>query len=336
MARRVLATYLPGHEGEVQQAFANADANFQELYRGTTDTPQGRLTLASGIPVMTASVAGATNIIYTPYSGQSCPVYDGSQFSMLDFGGELSQLTTDNTKSPAAVGATSVYDMFVWNDNGIMRCTRGPAWTSATARSLALTRLQGILVNSAAITNGPAQYRGTYVGTISSNASSTVDFILGTAASGGGAAVLNVWNYYNRHQVITRVTDNATAYTYTTATVRQANGSAGNQITYTIGVAEDAPMFYYQQTVTTAALAGATAQVSIGDDSTTVMELGGSYFVAQAAVAATGTMDVVYTKGMAEPIAGLHFAAALEKGDGANANTFNVNTLGELSGILWM
>jgi hypothetical protein len=255
---------------------------------------------------------------------------------MVDFGGELSQLTTDATKSPAAVAANGVYDMFVWNDNGVMRCTRGPVWTSATARAMALARIQGVLVNATAITNGPAQYAGTYVGTISANAGSTVDFILGTAASGGGAAVLNIWNHYNRHQVITRVTDSATAYTYSTATVRQANGSVGNQITYTIGVNEDAPMFYYQQTVTTAVAAGATSQVSIGDDSTTVMELGGSYFAAQAAIAATGTIDVVYTKGMAEPIIGRHFAAALEKGDGVNANTYNVNTAGELSGVIWM
>lgn len=320
----------------VRQAIETMDGNDTISGISNIDMPQGRITLASGVPVMTASVTGATTVYYTPCVGQLVPIFNGTNFVMTDTQGELSQLTTDATKSPAAVGATATYDLFVWNDNGIIRCTRGPAWTNSTTRSLALTRVRGILVNAAAITNGAPIYQGTYVGTISSNASSTIDFIFGTAASGGGAAVLNVWNYYNRHLVNTRVTDTVAPYTYTTATVRQAGGSAGNQITYTIGVAEDAPSFYYQQTVTTAALAGATAQISIGDDSTTVMELGGTFFAAQAAVAAVGTMDVMYTKGMTETIAGLHVAAALEKGDGANANTFNTGSVGELSGVLWM
>lgn len=340
MARRSLVSYLPGHEGEVQQALANADANFIELYRSSNDAPQGRLTLASGTPVMTATVAQATNIIYTPYSGQSCPVFDGSsQFVMMDLGGELSQLTTDTTKSPAAVALSSVYDMFVWNDNGIMRCTRGPAWTNATTRSAgtALTRIQGLLVNAVAITNGPAQYQGTYVGTIGTNGGTpTVTMQFGTIAAGGGKAIFGVWNMYNRVTVQTRVTDNSAPYTYTAAVVRVANNNTNNAITYTIGINEEPPTFYYQQNVTTAAVAGATCQVSIGDNSTTVFELGGTYFAAQAAVAATGTMDVVYTKNMTEGVIGVQNAYALELGDGANANTFNVGSAGELSCIIRM
>ena len=119
---------------------------------------------------------------------------------MMDLGGELSQLTTDVTKSPAAVVANGLYDMFVWNDNGTMRCTRGPVWTNATTRSAgtALQRIQGMLVNSVAITNGPGQYQGTYVGTIAAlGAGPTISFQYGTAASGGGQSLLNVWNMYN-------------------------------------------------------------------------------------------------------------------------------------------
>ena len=340
MARRSLLSYLPGHEGEVQQALVNADYNFTELYRASVDLPQGRLTLATGSPIMVSTVASATNIIYTPYCGQSCPVFDGSSsFSMMDIGGELSQLTTDTTKSPAAVATGSLYDMFVWNDNGTMRCTRGPAWTNVTTRSAgtALQRINGIYVNAAPITNGPAQYQGTYVGTIASNSvSATVNFQYGAAAVGGGPANLNVWNMYNRVTIQTRVTDTTPAYTYQTATVRAAAGSALNGIRYVAGVVEDAPTFYYQQTVTTAVAAGATCQVSIGDDSTTAFELGGSVFAAQAAIAASGTIDVVYVKGTNEALLGQHAAYALELGDGTNLNTFNVGGAGELSGILRM
>jgi hypothetical protein len=234
------------------------------------------------------------------------------------------------------VAATSCYDMFVWNDNGTIRCTRGPAWTNTTTRSMALTRVRGTLVNSAAITNGPPIYQGTYVGTIASNASSTIDWIFGTAASGGGAAVLNVWNYYNRVQVITRVTDTQAPYTYTSATIRQAGGSANNKITYVIGVSEDMPWFSYQTIGSTAAAATSSMQVSIGDDSITAFEIPGAYNYTDSAAITTGTMNCVYAKGMVEPNTGLHYAAALEKSDGTNAATFNVTSLAELAGVIRM
>jgi hypothetical protein len=194
-----------------------------------------------------------------------------------------------------------------------------------------------MLVNSVAITNGPGQYQGTYVGTVAAiGAGPTISFQYGTAASGGGQSLLNVWNMYNRVTVQTRVTDTIAPYTYTTATVRVAGGSASNLIRYVIGVAEEPPAFYYQQNVTTAASAGATCQVSIGDDSLIAFELGGTYFQAQAAIAATGTLDVMYTKSGVEPLVGQHAAYALELGDGANANTFNVGSAGSLAGILRM
>lgn len=333
MARRPLFSIPPG-QGEVIQALANADANFVELYNGVVDIPQGRLTLVSGSPVMNASASGIGAIYYTPYIGTLAPIYDGSNFVMTDTGGELSQLNTDATKSPAAVTNNSLYDMFVWNDNGTIRCTRGPAWTNTTTRSMALTRVRGTLVNSAAITNGPAVLQGTYVGTVAANTTGLFSWIYGGAASGGTAARLDLWNMYNRCTFNTRVTDTIAPYTYTTATIRQAGGSANNNVRYLIGVADDAPTFYYQQNVTTAATAGATCQISIGDDSAIAFELGGTYFAAQAAIAATGTLDVVYTKGSTEPLVGQHTAYALELGDGLNANTFNVGSAGELSAIL--
>jgi hypothetical protein len=337
MVRIPLQSFLPGHEGEVQQALANADQNFQEMYKIVNDIPQGRLTLASGIPVMTATVAQATNIYYTPYIGQGVPIFDGANFVMTDIGGQLVNVTTDATTNPAAVVISSVYDLFVWLNNGVPTLSRGPAWTSNTVRSAgtALTRVRGLLVNNVAITNGPAQYQGTYVGTFTSNGGTpTVTMQFGATAAGGGKALLNLWNAYNRVTMQTRVTDTSAPYTYTTATVRAAGGSVNNAIAYTIGLAEEPPTFYYQQNVTTAVAAGATAQVSIGDDSNTVFELGGTYFAAQAAIAATGTLDVVYTKGQTETIIGSHTAYALELGDGVNANTFNVGSAGELSGII--
>jgi hypothetical protein len=146
--------------------------------------PQGRITLASATPVMTSSVPGATSVIYTQYLGNIVSLFDGSNFNPIAFS-ELSQSTTDTTKSPAAVAASSVYDLFIWSDSGTIRISRGPAWTNNTTRSLALNRVNGVLLNGSNITNGPAASRGTWVGTVASNASSTIDYILGGSGSGG-------------------------------------------------------------------------------------------------------------------------------------------------------
>jgi hypothetical protein len=67
-----------------------------------------------------------------------------------------------------------------------------------------------ILLNSVAITNGPAASRGTYVGTTRSNGSSQLDWIVGGSASGGTAAFLWVWNAYNRVTVVGSTIDTGT------------------------------------------------------------------------------------------------------------------------------
>lgn len=206
--------------------------------------PQGRLTLQTGVPVMITSQTGKTTIFYSPYNGQLVPLYNGSAFVMSDIGGELSQATTDNTKSPAAVTTNSNYDLFVWNDGGTFRCTRGPAWSSDTARGTGagtseLVMVKGILLNANAITNGPSAQRGTYVGTVRSNGSSQIDWSLGGASAGGTAAILGVWNMYNRVTVTPLVQDSSNNYTYNSTTIRALNNSNGNRISFIRGLDED-------------------------------------------------------------------------------------------------
>lgn len=94
--------------------------------------PQGRLTPSTGTPVLTASVTGAGTIYYALHNGNRAPIPDKDGFGLVmrEFT-ELSQALTDNTKSPAAAGAHSCYDLFLWDDAGTLRCTRGPAWTRA-------------------------------------------------------------------------------------------------------------------------------------------------------------------------------------------------------------
>lgn len=291
--------------------------------------PQGRLTLATATPVMTSSVAGATSVFYTPYAGNQVPLPSGGVYYMSVFA-EVSQATTDTTKSPAAVAASSCYDDFVWNDAGTIRATRGPVWTNCTTRSAgsALVLTNGLLVNSSAITNGPGAGLGVWVGAIASNASSTIDYIFGGGASGGVAGVLNVCNQYNRVSTSTFVTDNGAAYTYSIATVRQARASAGNQITFLLCSTEEQIYASYITECFTAATVNTGCLAGVGLDSTTTFAFIRASFLTATAAGQQATLN------SSGPIAagfGQHFISANEYSAGAVANTFNGVLLQRLS-----
>ena len=185
---------------------ATLDAAGDMYYASAADTPAklangaemwmptcGRLTLTTAVPMPSSDVTGATTVYFTPYKGNVVQLYDGTTWLPYIFA-ELSQLTTDATKSPAAVAVSSNYDVFVWNDSGTLRATRGPAWSGDKERgngagTTELGMLEGRYVNNVAITNGPAAQRGLYVGTIRSNASSQIE---------DSDSNRMVWNFYNR------------------------------------------------------------------------------------------------------------------------------------------
>jgi hypothetical protein len=292
--------------------------------------PMGRLTLTSGVPVMAASVAAATVLYYTPYAGNLVPIYDGANMSAVAFS-ELSQLTTDATKSPAAAAANSVYDIFVWNDAGTLRCTRGPAWTNSTTRGYSLVTINGVTLNAANITNGPQAQRGTWVGTIGTNATSTINHVFGAGASGGVAASLGVWNAYNRCMVATSVTDTGAGYTYSAGTARQARASAGNQIAYVQGSNDEGAVCTYSAAIQ--ALASAGGNIGVGFNSSTAFYGPRQVFL----TAAGGGMYLALSASVNVPgRAGINTVYAVEQGDGVNANTFNVTATGTLSTMVMM
>jgi len=203
--------------------------------------PGGRLTLTALTPVLTTILSGQNIIRYTPHENNVCPIYDGTRFAPTVFS-ELTQTTTDTTKSPAACTSNVNYDLFVWNDAGTIRCTRGPVWGSTALRGTGagtteLDRVQGIHVNKFAITNGPAAGRGTYVGTIHTNGSSTVDFVPGNGLSTG--ATNGLWNKYNRVPFNCAVNESANTYTMQSVTPRSMNSSTTNRLNIITGLEED-------------------------------------------------------------------------------------------------
>lgn len=253
--------------------FLRADGAFAAPPGGASGgavTPQVRITLVSGQAVMVSSQAGASSVLVTPYGGCIIPIWNGSSFVNTCFA-EVSQLTTDTTKSPAAAAANSNYDIFCWIDSGpTNRCTRGPLWTNDTTRSAgtALLLNQGIWTNNASITNGPAAGLGTYVGTIRSDASSLVNFTFGAYGNPCTGSTLGIFNAYNRVPVTVQFGLTTASWTYNVAnTWRAINGSTSCLVLQLRGLNEDPIHMTYFAIGTPGAATNMAA--GIGVDSTT-------------------------------------------------------------------
>lgn len=292
----------------------------------------GRLTLTSATPVTTSDVTAATTIYYSPYRGERLPIYDGSAFSMTTFA-ELSNATAQSSTGsagPAAVTTNSNYDLFVWNDSGTIRLTRGPAWTSDTARGTGagtteLELVSGVYVNKVAIVNGPAAQRGTYVGTVRSDGSSQINDSL---------AKRHVWNMYNRVQRPMRALDSTDSWTYSTAAWRQANNSSANQLDVVRGLNEDAMRAFVTAMWYGGVMNYPDCYVGVGLDSTTALASG--------CITGLGVSSFDATQGQGSwamwdglPGLGRHYIAWIEYGDGTGTQTWYGDGGGavEISGI---
>lgn len=294
-------------------------------YNAPTGDPGGRLTLTTAVPVLVSDVTAATTVFYTPYKHNYIRLYNGAAWTVVQFS-ELSQTLADATKSPAAGAVSSVYDMFVWNDAGTMRCTRGPAWASGVSRGTGagtteLERIDGTFVNKIAITNGPAVRRGVYVGTIATSASGANGqlnmMLFPAAAAGGSANRLDVWNMYNRVVVASTCRDSTDSWNYTTATWRSANNNTANRITVVCGLNEDAVAVVHNQFATNTTTIG--VKNGIGLDSTTAWV--GSPGAATATALATGHSQVTaHYAGLVG--LGSHFFQELEYSNAAGTTTF--------------
>jgi hypothetical protein len=298
-----------------------ASAGAARANLGIIFAPQGRLTLQSGVAVMTSAQSAKTVLYYTPCAGNLIPIYDGAKMTPAVFP-ELSVATTDTTKNPAAIGVSKINDWFVWSDGGTIRLSHGSDWTNDATRSAgsALVLVNGIWLNNAAITNGPAASRGTYVGTTRSNASSQLDWIPGSNAAGGGAAALNVWNAHNRISVSTAVI-NTSSGTYTATTIRQFGGGAGMQISFVCGLSEDGVQWSHATEVVVLAAVGAFAITGVGFDSTSVFSTQRARLTNQ--TSATFLAAIETNSGIWNPGIGAHVMSFNQQGDGVNANEFN-------------
>lgn len=275
--------------------------------------PGGRLTLTDGTPVTTSDVTGQTTIYYEAYKSTKVPLYDGSAWSLSDIGSGLSQATTDATKSPAAVANNSNYDLFVWSDSGTIRLSRGPAWSSDTARGTGsgtteLEQVNGRWVNKVSITNGPGAQRGLYVGTVRSD---------GSAQLNDSLAKRHVWNTYNRAARPMKVTDSTDNWTWSTAGWHQANASAANQLDIVRGLDEDSVRACVLAEFSNSTATERVAHVGVGLDSTTAFS--GLTGTGRATSTAFSGLSASY---FGLPGLGRHYLAWLEYGAGSDTQNW--------------
>lgn len=220
----------------------------------------GRLTLTIGTPVTLTDVLAATTIYYTPYIGNLMAVHDGDHWQVLSFPELSLSLSGD--------AANTNYDVFAYYNAGAIAIER-TAWSSATARSIALTRMDGVLVKSSDTTR---RYLGTYR----------------TTAVAGQCEDSELrrfcWNYYHRLRRRLVVRDFTSSWTYSVAAWRQVNANAANQVAMVIGVAE-AMLVLHAMHVASSTAANALLATSMGDSATTAPSGDSIYSAAHTAVA---------------------------------------------------
>ncbi len=174
----------------------------------------GRLTLASGVPVTAGDVVGASTLFYAPYIGNRIALFDGTSWGVFAF--------TERSLALSGLVSGRMYDVFLWNNAGTLALEL-TAWTDNSNRAAALVRQDGVLVRAGALTRR-------FLGSICTT---------GTATTEDSAQRRRVKNYYNRVDRDLGRVETAASWTYTSSAWRQANANAANQFDFVTDVAED-------------------------------------------------------------------------------------------------
>lgn len=289
---------------------ANDSASVQNLLNAASflvrDKNDFRLTLSSGNPV--ADILSSTTLYAAPYKGSSIGLFDGSStwniVSSAEFSIALGTLTSGLP-----------YDVFCFSSGGTATLEL-LAWTNGTTRATALTTQDGVLVKSGATTR---RYMGTF-------------YTISTTQTADYEQKRYLWNYYNRVPRNMSASVSGSAYTYTTATIRQANASSQNQLNYFVGVSEDAVSATSNQ-VASNTNTGVLLLSGMAQDSTTTFSLAGNGVTT---AIANGFVNM-RASGSFLPSIGVHFLSLNEFSTATGTTTWAPATVGcalQLSGTI--
>ena len=298
---------------------------------GSIVAPQGRLTLTTGTPVLSASVSAAAIIYYTPYLGRSVPIYDGAAWANHEID-ELSLALDSDAGHAGYHQASKNFDLFVFDDSGTERLGSGPAWTDDTTRAAGLTRLDGFRVNTATITlrfgsamgdtvSVPAN-RATYVGTFRAIANGQTEFVFPVSATTPTAGSFLLWNEFNRTPLGVSLQDTSSSWTYNSTTPREVAGNSTFEVRFVTGAQQTIAL--YAQGNCTASSGSVVIRIGFGLDATNTIQDP----VAQP-VAVANTFSISSTE-YRWAVEGYHFVALTER---INTGSDSVTVFGLWCGL---
>lgn len=321
-------TVAKGNQAEIIVTSAASPGAAMVIQTGApvsgTLPPQGRLTLTSGAPIMPADVPSATTIYYAPHVGNSVPISAGSGWVNTPF----NQLALALDANPAHAGyhaAGSLFDLFVFLNNGVPTLGSGPAWTSTTARGTGgattqLQQLNGLWTNANAITakidagattvTVPAG-QATYVGTFYATAAGATSF---NRVASSGFSTLGLWNTYNRVRTDASFVNVGSWYYGLNVAIHLANNTM--RIFYVDGLAQSSVLGGY-----TANTSGSTAVQYLAQNSTTTYGYGSFTSLYP------GTLLGGVPLGTFAPALGYNYIAALDATGGGNGGEYYSNGL---------
>ena len=292
-------------------------------------SPQGRLTLTSATPILTADTTAQGTIYYSLYNGNLVPIStDGATFTNTVFT-ELSLALDTASGHTGYQQSGKIFDLFVYSDSGILRLVSGPAWTNATTRAQAISRLNGLWVNTGSMvakfdttssTKTVAAAQGTLVGTMYATADGKTGMAFTPAAgSGGSANILGLYNAYNRVKTVSIESDSTASWTYATNTWRASNANSNNSISFIDGLQTsfiDASFMQYMNETGASASNGAIG-INLGSTSATPAHIATSEGIGASSV--YGSITAIETF---KPQIGFHVVNAVENAPAASTYTF--------------
>lgn len=281
--------------------------------------PKGRLTLTTGIPYLTSSVANTGTIYYTQsLYGNTIPYYT-TLWNTYFMTAEMSLALDSNAAHTGYHQSGKLFDIFFDYNGGTGRIGTGPAWASDTVRADNITAQNGVYVNSAAIIfrygTGASDFTSiaakqlTYLGTFVATANGQTRMDINTAgALLGNNAVLGLWNAYNRAEQ-TSFNQDTTASWIANNVYQPLNNSTSNRITFVRGLDDDTALIFLEDVIQApAAPAGASGYIVIAMDSV----VAGSTFSWFSGHAIANAVLTAISGYMARPGLGLHYAQAMQ------------------------
>lgn len=216
------------------------------------NAPGGRLTTESGVGVSTSDRTSQSTLYYTPFASDYVRLYDGTRVKEYTF--------TERSLALSGLTSGKNYDVFLYDNAGTLTLELSAAWTTDTARADALAWQAGVgYVKSGTATR-------LWLGTIRTTGTTA------TADSGAPAAGTTpkrfVWNAHNRVPRPLRAVEDASSWSYGTATWRSANNDATNRVEFVIGAVDVAVQADLTTQVYTGS-AGPSPSVALALDSTT-------------------------------------------------------------------